>query len=122
LQGIAALYDTRNQLNQAMDYYLQALDAANRAGDARTIAAAHYNLGAILVDENRDEEARNHLLRARDEAEAIRDFPLAERARQLLTILAPPSSYFSDFGSDDESTDLPISELPSRPRQYPPAH
>jgi hypothetical protein len=54
------------------------------------------------------------LIRARDEAEALRDFNLADRARSLLEILAPPSRWMDDGG-----TDLPIAESPARHRAYP---
>jgi tetratricopeptide (TPR) repeat protein len=120
LQGLAAIYDTTGQLELAIEHYYEALDAANRAGDARTIASTHFNLGALLVDEERDDEARTHLERARDAAATLNDYALAERARTLLEILAPPSSIYRHL--DEQSTDMPLSEEPSRPRQYPPLH
>ena len=120
LQGLAAVYDTTGQLELAIEHYYEALEAANRAGDARTIAATHFNLGALLVDEERDDEARTHLLRARDAASTLNDHGLAERARTLLNILAPPSSTYQYL--DEQSTDLPLNEEPSRPRSYPPLH
>jgi tetratricopeptide (TPR) repeat protein len=120
LQGLAAIYDTAGHLEQAIDHYYQALDAANKAGDGRTIATTHFNLGALLVDEERDDEARTHLLRARDAATTLNDLGLAERARTLLNVLSPPSSTFLDL--DSQSTDLPLSESPSRPRSYPQLH
>ncbi|HEX5163868.1 MAG TPA: tetratricopeptide repeat protein [Thermomicrobiales bacterium] len=120
LQGLAAIYDTTGQLELAIEHYYDALDAANRAGDARTIASTHFNLGALLVDEERDDEARTHLERARDAAATLNDYALAERARTLLDILAPPSSIYRSL--DEQSTDMPLSEEPSRPRQYPPLH
>jgi tetratricopeptide (TPR) repeat protein len=115
LQGLAAIFDTNGELDQAIDYYRRALHAADRAGDRRTVATAHFNLGALLVDEERDDEAREHLIRARDEAEAMHDFGLADRARTLLRILAPPTTLFDDFGA----ADMPIAESPVRPRIYP---
>ena len=96
-----------------------ALQAAMIADDERTIATAHYNIGAILVDENRDEEARNHLAQAGDHAEQLRDFALGDRARSLLRLLTPPPAPYSAW-NDDESIDFPISEEPRRPRPAPP--
>lgn len=120
LQGLAAIYDTTGQLELAIEHYYEALDAANRAGDARTIATTHFNIGALLVDEERDDEARTHLMRARDAAATLNDYALAERARMLLGILAPPSSTYLHLV--EQSTDLPLSEEPSRPRHEPPLH
>jgi tetratricopeptide (TPR) repeat protein len=117
---LAAIYDTTGQLDLAIEHYEEALDAANRAGDARSIATTHFNLGALLVDLERDDEARTHLLRARDAASTLNDYALAERARTLLEILAPPSAAY--FSLEEQSTDLPLSEEPSRPRQDPPLH
>lgn len=114
LQGLAAQYDTDGKLDEAMELYQRSLTAAVRAGDNRSLATAHYNLGALLVDEDRDDEARDHLLRARDEAEALHDYGLADRARALLQILAPPSS----FQDSSDSYDMPLSERPVRPRAW----
>jgi tetratricopeptide (TPR) repeat protein len=115
LQGLAALFDTAGDLERAIDFYQRSLSAAVRAGDNRSLATAHFNLGALLVDEDRDDEARDHLLRARDEAEALHDYGLADRARTLLQVLSPPSTYRDAV----ESADLSLSEGPSRPRIYP---
>ncbi|HUG15173.1 MAG TPA: tetratricopeptide repeat protein [Thermomicrobiales bacterium] len=115
LQGLAALLDTAGELDRAIDLYQRSVSAAVRAGDNRSLATAHFNLGALLVDEERDDEARTHLLRARDEAEALHDFGLADRARTLLQVLAPPSARYDPY----ESADLSLSETPVRPRVYP---
>lgn len=120
LQGLAAIYDTTGKLDLAIQHYYEALDAANRAGDARTIASTHFNLGALLVDEERDDEARTHLARARDAATSLNDQALVDRALTLLNILAPPSA--TSWALAEQSTDLPLSEEPSRLRQYPPLH
>lgn len=122
LQGIAAIYDKRDDLETALDFYRDALQASMTADDQPTVAAANYNIGAILFDQNRDDEARNHLIQARDHAEQLRDFALGDRARSLLRQLTPPSVPFSAWDHDDEELDLPISEEPSRPRHTDPPY
>lgn len=118
LQGIAAIYDTSGDLDIALDHYQQALQAALASDDTRTIATANYNIGAILVDEERDEEARDYLIEARDTAEMLRDVALAEKARILLRLLAPPPVSYGMSSYDDESNDFTINEEPIRPRNY----
>jgi tetratricopeptide (TPR) repeat protein len=120
LLGIGAIYDRSEDLDIALDFYRDALQYALAADDKQTIAMANHNIGAVLVDMDRDDEARSHLIQARDTAEEIRNQALAERARALLRVLAPPSIAYNPF--DDESTDFPISEEPSRPRNDPPPY
>jgi tetratricopeptide (TPR) repeat protein len=113
LQGLATTYDADGRVTEAITYYRRALEAATVAGDMRSVAAIHYNLGALLVDEQRDDEARAHLTRARDTAATLGNAALADQARDLLSILTPPSP-----GYDIEYSDQPLHEGPARPRDF----
>lgn len=112
LQGLATAHDSAGRPQEALENYRRALDASQQLQDPRSTARLHFNVGALLVDLGRDEEARAHLNRARDNAESVQDLVVADRARDLLSALAPPGAY----GYDVED-DLPLDESPAPPRR-----
>lgn len=111
LQGLAVALDRSHQDLQALDTYRRALDLAQRLHDRPSQARLHFNAGALLMDLQRDDEARSHLLHARDTAEASGDLELADRADDLLSQIAPPGAAGFDIQDD-----LPIDEGPAPPR------
>jgi tetratricopeptide (TPR) repeat protein len=117
LQGLATSLDSAGRLHEAIDNYRLAIDSAERAHDARATARIHYNLGAIYADDGKDDQARRYLVRARDVAESIGDYDLADLAANLLAILSPTGAYF-----DSDPEDFKLSEEPARPRDYPTLH
>ena len=117
LQGLATSLDSSGNLQEAIERYREAIDAAERAHDARSTARIHYNLGAIYADDGRDDLARRYLTRSRDVAESIQDYDLADLASNLLAVLSPPGSYY-----DTDPEDFKLSEEPARPRDFPTLH
>ena len=113
LLGLAETLDDCGDYEAAAEYYRRALDVSSQLGNDRAVARLHFNLGALLVDIQRDDEARAHLSRAMSLAEQVEEYALADRAAALVASIAPPG-----FPIDGYQDDLPISEAPAPPRNY----
>ena len=113
LLGFAETLDDSGDYEAAAEYYRRALDVSSQLGNDRAVARLHFNLGALLVDIQRDDEARAHLSRALTLAEQVEEFALADRAAALVASIAPPG-----FPVDSYQDDMPISEAPAPPRNY----
>lgn len=111
LLGLAETLDDAGDYDKAAEYYRRALDATRQLGNNRAVARLHFNLGALLVDIQRDDEARAHLARAQHLAEEVQEIALADRAAALLASIAPPG-----FPIDGFQDDLPLDESPAPPR------
>ncbi len=108
VKGLAVALDTANQSLQALGVYRQALDIAQQLHDRTAIARLSFNAGGLLMDLQRDDEARSYFLRARDAAESIGEYELADRSNDLLGRIAPPGA--SGFDIQD---DMPLDESPA---------
>jgi tetratricopeptide (TPR) repeat protein len=111
LLGLAETLDDTGDYDLAADYYRRALDVSRQLGNERAVARLHFNLGALLVDIQRDDEARAHLSRAQQIAEQLGEIALADRAAALIASIAPPG-----FPIDEFQDDMPLNEAPAPPR------
>lgn len=111
LLGLAECLDDVGDYDLAADYYRRALDVSRQLGNDRAVARLHFNLGALLVDIQRDDEARAHLARARSIAEEIQELALADRAAALIASIAPPG-----LPAEEYEDDLTLDEAPAPPR------
>lgn len=116
-QGLATSLDTGGRTEEAVANYRLAIEATERIGDMRAASRIHYNLGAIYADNNRDDMARRHLMRARETAESVQDHDLADLAESLLGMLRPVGTFYDHIPEDPA-----VSEEPVRPRDYPMLH
>lgn len=113
LLGLAESLDDAGDYDLAADYYRRALDVSRQQGNERAVARLHFNLGALLVDIQRDDEARAHLARAQRIAEDLQEVALADRAAALLASIAPPG-----YPLEEHQDDLTIDEAPAPPRNF----
>ncbi len=111
LLGLAESLDDAGDYDEAAEQYRRALDVSRQLGNEREVARLHFNVGALLVDIQRDDEARAHLNRALNIAEDLQELALADRASALLASIAPPG-----LPIDEVQDDLPIREAPAPPR------
>jgi tetratricopeptide (TPR) repeat protein len=111
LLGLAETLDDAGDYDGAADNYRRALDVSRQLGNERAVARLHFNLGALLVDIQRDDEARAHLSRALHIAEELEELALADRAAALIASIAPPG-----YPVDEFNDDLPLNEAPAPPR------
>jgi uncharacterized protein HemY len=100
---------------------MQAVDLTEQIGDSRSAMVLHYNLGALLYDHERDEEARRHLTAAAALALENNDYATAEEARSLLQWLSPDdaSGEARSRLEDRLLGEIAVSGEPARPRDLP---
>lgn len=121
LRGLATNQDLAGDVDAAIETYKQAVDLTEQTGDRRGAMALHYNLGSLLYDQERDDEAREHLTNAAGLALEVNDFATAEEARALLQWLNPDDPSGGGRGSLEDRLlgEIAVSGEPARPRDEP---
>lgn len=121
LRGLATNQDLAGEVDDAIESYTQAVDLTEQIGDRRSAMVLHYNLGSLLYDQERDEQARRHLTAATGLALEFNDFATAEEARRLLQWLNPDDSSGDARGRVEDRLlgEIAVSGEPIRPRDLP---
>jgi tetratricopeptide (TPR) repeat protein len=88
LRGLAIIQDIAGNVDGAVESYRQAVQLTEQLGDRRSAMALHYNLGALLYDLERDQEASEHLNQSVALAMELNDYATADDARSLLQWLS----------------------------------